>query len=352
MGQQRYRQERMAPTRHRGLRWRFVTIPVALCLMAWIITTIAIDAGRSQSPYRRTTNQIYAQLAWLIVQRSNQSSGDLHNIRNNATAMSRTALEDQLSRLATTSSLIASQARSIPAPAGNPLLRPQLLAAVRDRSDATRLLKRGIDKILRAGAVSTSSTSLLDKAGRYLARGDAAYARFRKDMQRSPGGRLLPRSAWITNPAAWKAAGLATFAQSIASASNLFGVHDVVLTTASITPSAETSAGGISVLPPTHKLLVRLVIYNNGNLTERKVPIQATLESQGSASGTPSPATAKSETSRKVVALRPTQYLAIDLPALAITPGKTYLLTLQVGPTPSQPLTSSNQETFTIQVAP
>lgn len=341
----------MAPTRRRGLRWRFVTIAVVVCLMAWIIATTVIDAERSQGPYRTTTDKIYAQLVWLIAQRSNQSAIMLHDIRNNATAMSRTGLEQELSDLATTSKSIESQARSIPPPAGDPSVSYQLLRALHDRSQATTLLMRGIERILVAGSVSSGATSLIDEAGRYLASADATFARFRRSLQRAPGGRLLPRSGWITNASAWEPAGLAIFAQSIASASNLFAVHDVMLTTASVTPSPETSVGATSVLPPTNQISVTLVIYNNGNLVERRVPVEATIQAQSTTSGT-APSRARTEVSRTLVAVSPAQYRAIDLPALRVTRGITYLLTVQVGPTPSQPLSPSNQETFTLQVAP
>ncbi len=348
---ERYRLRKMAPTRRRGLRWRFVTIAVAVCLTTWIIATTVIEAERSQGPYRTTTDRIYAQLVWLIAQRSNQSAIMLHNIRNNATAMSRTGLEQELSDLATASKTIESQASSIPPPAGDPSVRDLLLKAMSDRAEAASLLMRGVDRILAAGSVTTAATSLLEEAGRRLASADSTFARFRRALEHARGGWLLPRSQWITNPSAWKPTGLATFAQSVASASNLFAVHDVMLTTAAITPSAETSVGAVSVLPPTNQVSVEVVIYNNGNLSEQRVPVEATIQPQSTSSGA-TPSATKTEVSRKLVTIHPTRYLAVDLSALRVTKGTTYLLTIQVGPTSSQPLSPSDQETFTIQIAP
>ena len=262
--------------------------------------------------YLRSVDRSFALQARPVVQASNRLGRKLHTVLASMTAQQRSELELELDTLVRSSASLAREAATAasPSPAGGAGVA--VAAAMSDRAIAMLTIRTAVDRLLgmtpvpvagapdpaHSGVVARRLTAAgaaakLDAAGALLARGDRDYAAGRHALRNAPGHARLPSSVWSSATAAWSSSGTTAMADALVSSATLAAVHRVELLahTLALTPAPVPSAGtgttqSVSVLPPTGRVGISVVVENAGNVAAHRIVVRATLREVGSAPST------------------------------------------------------------------
>ena len=133
------------------------------------------------------------------------------------------------------------------------------------------------------GGNEAEAASALGRAGSVLTTADASWAACRRTLRRSPGSARLRASTWVSDPGLWTAGSLGPFVAALISSTSLAPVHRLSLLALSTDPASVPGRSGVSVLPPTSALHVRVVLADAGNVDEPGVVISVSAVPQGTA---------------------------------------------------------------------
>jgi hypothetical protein len=192
------------------------------------------------------------------------------------------------------------------------------------------------------------ATNRITAAGQLLARSDQEYEGVRHDLAGSAAHAKIPSSVWITNAAVWQIGSVATQVDLVASSTSLSATHRLVLRTVRLTPQALPAVNGtvppnVSVLSPTSKVEVSVVLANLGTVDEPHASVTFALTRQ--------------TTGKTVLQTRTTSLAAagsLTLPGVIFTvkPGHTYQLTVSVVLPSNEPSGVGSTLTKLLQIAP
>ncbi len=327
--------------------------------------------ARSQSiGYERAIDRSYAAQARVLAEESNRLGTQLRELLARMPRDGRTRLEEALDTLVRSTASLAGAASTAASPAPSGGAGADVTAAMVDRADAMRTLRTAIDRLLGmaplpvVGATDPSSlpetprpisdagaAMQLARVGTLLARGNRMYADGRRALRAAPGHGMLPVSVWSGRRSEWSSGHTLSVVDALDSSATLAAVREVGLVTHSlaITPapvpsSSNGSSGpGFLVLPPTGRVLVGLVVANDGNVAERRIAVRATVARAGGAAH---------EQRSRLVALTAHSSVSVTLPAVHVVPGDTYTVTVSVHPPFANVGGAVTSDTVSFRVAP
>ncbi len=193
---------------------------------------------------------------------------------------------------------------------------------------------------------ATQATNRITEAGALLAHSDALYRSLRRSLATGSGHRRLPRSVWVTDPQQWQEGTVAAQVDGVATSPTLATAHDVVLRTVRLTPPAlptpQSAQTGVAALSPVTHLGVTAVLANQGSVGEPRVVVHVSLADQSSGS---------TATHSVVTALGLDGSVSLPTVVFAVTPGATYVVTVEVVLPAGQTLTNGTVYQQAIQVA-
>ena len=243
------------------------------------------------------------------------------------------------------------------------------------------------------------AAALIVQAGKDLTLSDRDYRSFVLSLPRSSGRGRLPASRWVTQPASWSKASVTTWVAQLSSMPELQIHEDLVIvavtvqppvvritglptttttfatttstsaststttlttipgtatssTTTSTSTSTSTSSttttlqlpppGSTSVLPPTHRVSVVLVVANAGNVQISGIWAAASVVPEPSAGRRSSSSVQTRSTAVRIGRLAPGASVEVTLSPLAVVAGDAYELWASVGTgsLPAGPVTS------------
>ena len=194
---------------------------------------------------------------------------------------------------------------------------------------------------------ATQATNRIAAAGALLAHSDDLYRSVQRSLLAGAGHGKLPPSVWVTHPQVWQAGSVAAQVDLVATSATLAATHYVVLRTIRLTPPAlptpQGSPANVSVISPTSRIGVTVVVANQGSSDEPHVSVRFTLANQTSGATTSQVRTTSLPLSASV-----------QLPTVTIRvkPSAAYLLTVQVIPPAGQSLTAGTAIQQPLQIAP
>lgn len=263
-----------------------------------------------------------------------------------------------------------------------------------ERAEAAGQLRTAVDQLLGmaplvaagspgASATPTSgstsplisvdqATRLFAAAGDLIVQADAEYRALAASARRGGSTPLqLPRSVWAPPPvtsAALGANALAATASALSGAPALVPSHQLVLTAIGLTPPATTS-GGVGVvgdscadpvtttpgtaptlLPPTSTVAVSATLTNCGTVVESGVAVTATLALADPPGTVAPPAWDSGGRTQATADLRAGSSVSLDLPALNVAGGHTYVLTVAIAIPPGQLNPAGSTQQFVLLV--
>ncbi|MGA3215660.1 MAG: hypothetical protein ABSD97_08225 [Acidimicrobiales bacterium] len=384
---------------------RTVVIVVVAVVLAIVIAEVAadvVDSGRAASRVEATT---YVAEVIPVVDESTTLSSTMHLVRNARGSLDRTGIEQALSNLVTGTAQNEAQLGDLGVPAPSTRSGQLLEAALAARARGSRDLAGAVTLAIGPSPVAqvgAKAAVLIVQSGKELMAGDRDYRAFVGSLPRSSGRGRLPASRWVDDPSAWAAAAAASFVAQLASLPKLAIHDDLVIvamtvqppvvridglpptttapptttpptttstTTSTIVPGATSTsttststtttssttttttmqlppAGSTSVLPPTGRVSVVLVVANAGNEEISGIWAAASVVPEQSSSknaGKTSPGATTRSTVMRIGRLAPGTSVVVTLPMLVVQAGMSYTLWASVGTgrLPTGPVTAT-----------
>ena len=193
---------------------------------------------------------------------------------------------------------------------------------------------------------ATEATNRIAAAGALLSHSDALYRSVRTALAAAPGHGRLPPSVWVTHPQVWQPGSVAAQVDLVATSPTLAATHDVVLRTVRVTPPALPTPQGappaVSVISPTSRIGVTVVVSNQAPSNEPHVAVHVILANQTSGATT---------TQVRTTPLALGASVTLPTVTMRVKPSTTYVLTVQVVLPGGQSLTANTEIQQTLQVA-
>ncbi len=328
----------------------------------------------------RAVDRSYAVQARFVVEGSNRLGEKLRFLLGAMPGQSRTSLQLALDTLVRSSASLAGQAATVASPPPSGAAGADVATAMADRAEALQALRSAVDGLLGMAPLPVvgapevalrpprrltvaAAAAEMAKAGRLLARGDRSYAAGRRALRLAPGHALLPPSVWSGRTSTWVPGGTLVLARALIGSPSLAAVHRVELVTQAValtpapvpsTAAGATPGGPATVLPPTGRVRLTVVVANNGNVAERGILVQASVRPSGGAAASGSGAAAgvgHAETSTRVV-LSAGSSESLPMPAIPVVPGRRYTITVAVDPPIPDTAGVVTSDTVAVRVAP
>ena len=336
---------------------------------------------RSQSsPDVRAVDRSYAVQVGPVVEESNQLGDKLRTLLDAMPGQSRTSLQLSLDTLVRSAASLAGEAATAASPPPSGAAGADVATAMTDRADALGVLRSAVDGLLgmaplpavgAPGVPRRPPTRLsvaiaaaeMAKAGRFITRGDRSYAAGRRALRLAPGHVVLPLSAWSARTVAGVRGGTLALARALVGSPSLAAVHRVELVTQAValTPApvpspgaAATPGGPATVLPPTGRVGLTVVVANDGNVAERGIVVRVTVRRRGGTAGSGTGAAAgagRTETSTRVT-LSAGSSVSLSMPAIPVVPGRSYSIAVAVDLPIPDTAGAVTSDTVAVRVAP
>jgi hypothetical protein len=199
-----------------------------------------------------------------------------------------------------------------------------------------------------ATLASTQVTDQLTVVGTDLVAADRDYRALRRSLAQKAGHARLPSSTWVTDASIWQAGPVAAQIQALQASPSLLATHRLVLRVVQVTPPALPPANGVatpslSVLSPTTRVTLLVVISNLGSVDERRASVQFTL--------TPQPSGAAVTVTRSA-AVAAAGSVSLDPASFKVKPGTSYQLTVAIVLPAGQTDTTGASLSQVLQIAP
>lgn len=314
-------------------------------LTALLIGGLAAVSRQSQG-YDAASNRTLAAQGAVVAEQSNATAASATALMNTIQTQNRPGLQIALDDLVqqTADQSVRAQAAAGATPMGS--VGAGFAAVFADRAQAMSDLRAAIDGYLGmqplpvAGAATTvaagtggsgplitatEASNRIAAAGALLAHSDSLYRSVRHALRTATGNGRLPKSTWVRDPQLWAAGAVASQIDLLSSSPSLAAVHYLALRTVQINPPAlPTPQGGsanVSVLTPTKKVSVDVVLANDGSVAEPRATVRYTL-AVGSSGATSS--------QTHTVALAPATSQALPTVNFGVRSGTTYVVTVSV----------------------
>jgi hypothetical protein len=346
-----------------------VVLLIALVVVLAVVVGGLTQVSRQSTGYDANSDRTLAAQGTVAADQSNATSATVRKVVNDLPSQTRQGLQAALDGAVQQTSDEAARAQL--AAGSTPLgtVATKFVGVFAERAQAVAQLRAAVYGFLGmqpippaaapAGGVparsSGTGTALLSAsevtnriaaAGALLSHSDALYRSVRRSLATAPGAGKLPPSAWVTNPQVWQLGSVAAQVDLVATSSTLAATHYVVLRTVRLSPPAlptpQGTPTGVSVISPTSRIGVTVVLANQGSSNESHVSVHFTLADQTSA------ATA---TQVRTTSLALGASSTLPTVTLRVKPSTSYLLTVQIALPAGQTLTAGTAIQQTLQVA-
>jgi hypothetical protein len=368
------------PRRSRRRLAPFTSGLIVAGLVLFLLIGGVVFIGQGSGPFHSSVDQSFAQQANVLANQSNAAGASFRSLMSTMPSLRRARLQADLDALVADTAVASRRADELTPPTPVGTVSASFQSALAERSHAAAALRRAVDGLLgmtplpSVGAAAASgvaaaangsvprglsaaqATDAIAAVGPLLERADRGYASARRALAGGPGNARLARSRWITDPVIFGAGAVGTLVDELTGSPTLAPDVDVRLVAVRLTPPVVPPAPptpgqaptapttpGVSVLSPTHRLIVTPSIDNVGNVAEPGLALTVTLQ--------PLPR-GKVITLRRNVSLAPGGSVTVVLPALSVRPGVTYGLTVTVNPPPGQSDLSAVSVPATVEIAP
>ena len=322
----------------RQRRARVLVIATVLSLVALAVHAIA---GGSRDEKLR-------QLGYLddvrpLVADSTTQGADLASIRDTAADLGRPGFRRRLNHVVEGAEQTLAAAKALEPPAGTDDAHSLLVATLTLRSlGASAASKAMID------ALSTQSPTVvverLVASGKNLIAADQNYKAFSEvvatTLAKGTAAAVAP-SAWVPDGTQWESPELTAFVNILKANSSVNPVVDVSTILVKTTPTAVGKEGAKLLLPKTNAVRLEVVVANIGNVTQKRVPVTASLQQGG---GLP-------DVAQNFVDLTPGKRQALTVRGLRAGPGNA-ILTVTIGPLPGETSVVDNTKILELSIHP
>jgi hypothetical protein len=314
-------------------------------LAALLIGGLA-EVSRQSQGYDATSNRTLAAQGTVVARQSNVTATSATALLETIQSQTRPGLQIALDNLVQETADESVQARAASGAAPMGTVGTDFAAAFADRAHAMSDLRAAVDGYLGlqplpvVGAAttaasgngtnvplltSTDAANRIATAGVLLAHSDSLYRSVRHALRTAAGNARLPMSTWVRDPQLWAPGVVASQIDLMSSSPSLAAVHYLALRTVQISPPAlptpPGAAANVSVLTPTTRISVDVVLANDGSVAEPHATVHYTLADQ--TSGATSIRT-------HTVSLAPDTSQALPTVEFRVVAGTTYLLTVSV----------------------
>ena len=363
----------MSPRRpRRRARRRSPARPVTLLIAAVVVLAILVggltQVARQSQGYDANSDRTLAAQGTVAADQSNATAAMVRKIVNDLPSQTRQGLQATLDGAVQQTADEAARAQL--AAGATPLgpVATQFADVFAQRAQAVAQLRGAVYGFLGMQPIApadgptgdapppagettllsaTQATNRIAAAGALLAHSDALYRSVRRSLHTDVGHGSLPASVWVTHPQLWQAGSVAAQVDLVATSSTLSATHYVVLRTERLSPPAlptpQGTPAGVSVISPTSRIGVTVVLANQGSSEEPHVSVRITLADQASG------ATA---TQVRTTALALGASATLPQVTMRVKPSTAYLLTIQVLPPAGQTLTAGTALQVPLQIAP
>ncbi len=335
----------------------------------------ALKIGRASGAYWRDVDRSYAAQVGVAALGSNRLGAEMGRLLPRMQDETRTQLEVALDTAVRTADAQAAAAGTASQPSPYGSVGVEVATAFADRARAVADVRKAVDGLLQMGPLPVvgapgtpggsaaglppvpsamppaAAAAELATAGNLLERADAGYGAARRALRVAPGHAALPESRCVFHPRTWQLAGAQALVTALAGSPRLAPVQRLALLTQAVAltpspvPSAPGEPAGTAVLPPTHRLSVTVVVADEGNVADHHVVVHAAARRDGSSGRTTSSHTA-------TVAVAPGGSVALEVPALRVTPGRSYTVTLMLTAPAGEVADAATTVSFSVAVAP
>jgi hypothetical protein len=386
-----------------------ITTSIIVALLGVLVIGSIVEIQAQSGPYRRMTDQGYAQLASRVVDASNQSGARLAAVISAAPTIpnqplpntARGEVQQGLDAAMAATADEAHQARQLTPPSPTDDVASQFTAIIEARAAAAASVVATIDQLLGmaplpvAGAPSTTTTTSahpsalisetqaskqLAAAGTQIQQADRAYAAWRASLRQGKvpdAGRIrMPVSVWAPPGGGLGSAQLGNTAGLLTTAVALLPFHQMVITAVGLAPPAVPSgtpnnpagSGTIAtscnppnptstvagptptVLPPTGSVTPLVTVTNCGTVSEDNVTVTETLALADGPGATAPPSAAAGSSAGTTVSALSGQSRALSFPALQVAGGHNYKLTISLAPPAGQQNLAGTSQQFLLQI--
>jgi hypothetical protein len=314
---------------------------IVLALLIGGFTRISRQSG----PFDASVNRSFAAQGAVIATESNATASSVRHLMRTMPNLSRPALEADLDTLAAQTAQQATRAAALAAASAGDV-EGRFATVFSDRAAAVQQLHAALDGLLGmhpltvAGAppsggatvatpallTSTAATNRIAAAGALLARSDRNYQALRRALSGMPGHARLPGSRWITAGNLWQIGTVATQVDLVATSTSLAVTHRLVLSAVRLSPPALPSPSGAatpgaSMVSPTTRVTLSVVLTNLGTVDEPHAAVQFTL--------TPQP-TGAAMLMKRGAAVASGGSVTLAPAVFSVKPGHSYQLTVAV----------------------
>jgi hypothetical protein len=346
---------------------RLVFLGCAVVVLALVIGGVT-QVGRQSGPFYTSVNRSFSTQAAAIVQQSNATGTSLRHLMATMQNQAPQTLQANLDTLTTQADQQAADAEALTSPASPGDVQGQFVAVFSQRARAVQNFRSAVDGLLglhplpTAGTADSSATAVatpaklattqvtnrIAAAGTVLVAADRDYRVLRRSLARMAGHARLPSSRWVTDATTWQAGSVAAQLQVVQASPSLQAVPRLVLRVVNVTPPALPPASGVttpalSVISPTTKVVLQVVISNLGSVDEPHASVQFTL--------TPQPSGA-AVTVTRTAAVAIAGSVSLAPASFKVKPGTSYQLTVGVVLPAGQTDTTGASLSQVLQIAP
>jgi hypothetical protein len=362
----------MSPRRpRRRARRRSPARPIivlgAVAVLAALLIGGLAEVSRQSQGYDATSNRALAAQGTVVAEQSNATASSATALMNTIQSQNRPGLQIALDNLVQETADESARARAAAGATPIASVGADFAAAFADRAQSMSELRAAIDGYLGmqprpvAGAATTvasgggGSATLLTateaanriaSAGALLAHSDSLYSSARRTLRTATGNGGLPKSTWVKNPQLWAAGAVASQIDLMSTSPSLAAVHYLALRTVLISPPAlPTPQGGspnVSVLTPTTRLSVDVVLANDGSVAEPRATVHYTLAAQSSGA---------TSSRTHTVALAPDTTRDLPTVTFGVVSGTTYVVTVSVDVPAGQTQLAGTATQYTLAIS-
>jgi hypothetical protein len=325
------------------------------------------QVSRQSQGYDANADRSLAAQGTVVADQSNATSVTVRGVVTDLQAQTRQELQSTLDNAVQQTADQASRAVLAAGATPSGPVTTRFTAVFAERAESMRQLRAAVDGFLgmqpapaadapsdatsagpgRALLSATQATNRIAAAGALLTRSDALYRSVRRSLAVDTGHGRLPPSVWVTHPQVWQLGSVAAQVDLLATSSTLSATHYVVLRTVSLSPPALPTPQGastaVSVLSPTSRIGVNVVVANEGTSYESHVSVRVTLADQ---------TTGATTTQAQGTSLALGASVTLPQVTMRVKSSTTYVLTVQVIPPAGQTLTAGTAVQQQLQVAP
>jgi hypothetical protein len=335
---------------------------IALVVLVGGLTRVGSQSGR----YDASINRSFVAQGAVLAASSNTTGTSLRHLMEKVPQQDRQTLEADLDDVVAQATGQATRAAGIAiSRAGS---QGQFVTVFADREKAVVDVRAALDGLLGlhplpvAGAPGTAggsasatpallsasqATDRIAAAGRLLREADVTYQQVRGAMARMPGHARLPASQWVTGGNLWQIGSVATQMDLVEASGSLAATQQLALSVVAITPPALPSPTGVatptvSLLSPTRRVTLDVVVSNAGSVDEPHASIKFTLAAP----------TGAATTANRTISVASGRSVSLSPVSFSVKPGSSYQLTVAIVVPPGQTNAANTAVSETIQIAP